>query len=141
MATKAAHLQLVNVNQSALSHLAEDIEDFPEWVTIIAFYKALHLIEAVFATDERVRHTSDHRTRMRTLKQYRKYEQMYRHFRPLKAASEVARYLSDNESRSSYSSFRDYMPPKVVESEIIGHRLRRIERSADRLLKPGGPRN
>ena len=135
MPTKNAHLQLANVNQSALTYLAKEVDDYPEWVTTVAFYKALHLVEAVFAGDPKVGHSPDHATRMRVLKKTNSFKNLYNHFRPLMAASEIARYLRDNTSLKEYTTFRDYMPPEVVQTQIIEHRLRQVELAAHRLLK------
>jgi hypothetical protein len=48
MATEADHIALANKNHDVLLHLLNDVERFPEWVAVAAFYKAVQIVEAVF---------------------------------------------------------------------------------------------
>lgn len=49
MPTEADHIALANKNHDVLQHLMQDPERFPEWIVTTAFYKAVQLVEAVFA--------------------------------------------------------------------------------------------
>lgn len=62
------HLEKANRNKSiTINHLLDIVDNFPDWVSIAAFYSALHFVEALFAThgmhfdhhEERHTHVSD----------------------------------------------------------------------------------
>jgi hypothetical protein len=76
-----------------LALLLPQLDEFPDWVTTVAFYKALHIVEAVFANDINVRHGTGHEHRERVLKTTTKYRHLYKYYRPLYTASVKARYL------------------------------------------------
>lgn len=132
MPTKKSHLDLAKRNGEMLAHLLERIDQFPEWTTTVAFYRALHLVEAAFAIDEGIRHGGDHGRRNRLLKNNRKYAKIYEAYRPLWAASLVARYLECDEQE--VSCFSEYLKPDVVRAKIINHYLKRIESSVELIL-------
>ena len=50
MPSKEAHLTAAKRNQATIDYLLAGDEHLP-WVVTVAFYKALHLVEAVFAAD------------------------------------------------------------------------------------------
>ena len=50
MANEASHIALANRNHDALGALLNASDEHPEWVATIAFYKALQIVEAAFAT-------------------------------------------------------------------------------------------
>lgn len=127
MASDLDHVALANRNHEALEHLLEQPGRFPEWITTIAFYKALQMVEASFAHTQTGR-TSTHGDRLDRLKREKRYQHIFKHYRPLWEASMVARYLSDLSGRD-YRSFTDYMKPEVVVAQIVRHRLRQIENS------------
>ena len=128
MPNKDCHLKLARRNQVLIDHLLPKINDHSDWITTIAFYKALHIVEAIFQDDPRIQHGQNHEGRDSFLKANKKYQQIYKHYRPLWAASIIARYL-ENGSRS-VSSFSEFLSPDRVKSEIFDHRLRQIENSA-----------
>ena len=130
MPNERSHLSLANHNQDLLDKLILDIERFPDWAATVAFYKALHVVEAAFACENPVRHGSDHLARERILKNDRRYEVIYRHYRPLYAASMVARYMEDNQT-----SFTNYMSAHDVIAKLLKHRLHEVEKSALKKLK------
>src|SRR5882757_6004521 len=100
MPNEATHLAIANHNQDLIDLLLPRIDEYADWITTVAFYKALHVVEAVFSNDKSVNHGIDHYTRERILKTNNKFKQIYTNYRPLYSASLVARYLSDG-----YSSF------------------------------------
>lgn len=132
MANQDEHLQLADHNAEAIKHLLTASPALPDWVTTVAFYKAVHLVEAVFAHDG-VGHSGDHARRAAFLKSKRRYDMLFKHYRPLKSASEIARYLCDAGGKH-YNSFADYLSLPEVRSEILNHRLTQLERSARKLL-------
>ncbi len=137
MASEAAHVRLVRRNQATIDTLRADPAAHAEWITTIAFYKALHLVEAVFADDPNVRHATSHDHRAAHLKRNNRYRQIWRHYRPPWAASMVARYLQDTGTGGqSYESFADYPSPDQIEGQILRHYLRQVEASARKLMSP-----
>lgn len=135
MPSEDAHLEVALRNQEAIDYLSAEIGHFSAWVTTVAFYKALHIVEAVFANDPRIGHGQSHEARERHLKTNRRDGHIYKHYRPLWAASMVARYLESGGKH--YGSFSDYCDPEQVKSEFLSHRLRQIEKSASRFLSAG----
>ena len=135
MPNEAAHITLARRNQKTIDHLLQNPSAFAEWITTVAFYKALHIVEAIFARDKDTVHGRDHGIRANFLKSNNRYRNIWKHYRPLWAASTVARYLQDSiGTNREYTSFSQYLSPERVESEILGHRLHQIEKSAKKLL-------
>lgn len=132
MANQGDHLRLADHNADVIAHLQTANPELHDWVTTVAFYKAVHLIEAVFAHDG-TGHSGDHGQRSILLKSKRRYDKIYEHYRPLKSASEIARYLQTQHG-GGFKTFNDYLTPPQVQSEILGHRLLQLERSARKLL-------
>jgi hypothetical protein len=126
MAREADHVTLANRNHELLKHLLEQPERFPEWIATVAFYKAVQMIEASLVKT-RGHGTASHAERLLVLKQEKRYQPMYKHYRVLYSASTIARYLVDNESKHGYRSFSDYMSAKKVVHELIEHRLKSLE--------------
>jgi hypothetical protein len=73
MPTDAEHLAVAKRNQNLIDHLLPDIGRFGEWITVIAFYKALHVVEAVFFRDHPATHGRNHETREHLLKTTPRY--------------------------------------------------------------------
>jgi len=140
VAKASDHIQLANRNQEALAFLLEADSRFPEWVTTVAFYKAVHVVEAVFVAND-LEASTEHRDRLRKLKFDRRFGKIYEHFRPLFNASLIARYLIDPEGRSkTYRTFSDYLPAAKVSAEMVRHRLHQVEEFAVKFLGADGPR-
>ena len=137
MPSRDAHLRLAEANQKAIDYLLLQYKKFSDWITTVAFYKALHLVEALFAKEGR--HGQSHERRERILKTERKYQHIYKHYYPLLEASLVARYLEDRE-KGEYGSFSEYLAPDEVKTEILNYRLKNIERSVKKLLSPAKKR-
>lgn len=123
MPTEGDHIALANRNHAALFKLLEEPAEYSEWIATIAFYKAVQLVEAMFARAGRACH--DHRSRHDALKRH--HADIWRHYRPLWQASCVARYLHDNDSHSSYKNFADYIAPSDVNNRLVLRRLRPVE--------------
>lgn len=135
MATEADHLKLANKNHDVLLHLLEDVERFPEWVTVTAFYKAVQIIEAAY--QHKYGHCSHGRpARLQSLKN-RGHETLYLHYRALWAASSVARYLHNTESGQKFSSFSDYIPAEQVK-KLVKKRPGGIECESVNMLSDAG---
>lgn len=132
MASEDDHLAMARGNHEALLHLWSGKERFGGWVATVAFYKAVHLVEAMLARSGQ--HGCDHKHREEFLKQ-KKFQHIYLHYRPLKSASMIARYLADF-AGPVYRSFIDYMPVEKVKSELLDYRLHEVEKSAAKSLAP-----
>ena len=100
---------------------------------MVAFYKALHLVEAVFANDPDIKHCTDHGTRERALKKKPKYEHINKQYAPLSRAATIARYL--HHGGKDYHSFFDFLDATKIESELLYYRLHELEKSAAKFLK------
>jgi hypothetical protein len=140
MSRDVEHIALANRNQEALAYLLAAPSPFFEWVSITAFYKAMHIVEAVFFNHEAppTQHTVTHSDRNHILKI--RYPNLLRNYRPLFNASLVARYLAyeDMSIDQQYTSFSQYMPANVVRSLLLGHYLVQPEANALPLL-PANP--
>ena len=130
MACESVHIQVANRNQRSINHLCKHREEHSPWIVTVAFYKALHIVEAVFANDSSIGHTSDHPTRFLKLRTTRKYEHIYRHYSKLSRASNVARYLEDGTNGTDVSCFDEYLSPDKVTTKFLFDHLKQIENSA-----------
>lgn len=68
---------------------AIDQERFPDWTATVAFYKAVHLVEMLFAHDKRSS-SGSHTTRNQVLK--RDYPALWSQYQPLYNFSRQSRY-------------------------------------------------
>ena len=134
MPSKEAHLKIAERNSNTILYLTEQQNDHSEWITVIAFYRALHLVEALFSQNPKIEHCHTHQAREQRLKTVKRYNHIYKHYRPLYSASPVARYLEDNR-RNTFTTFSEYLSPERIISEIVGHRLLQIEKSVFKLLR------
>jgi hypothetical protein len=132
MPSKDAHLAAAKANQNAIDYLLVRIKDFPGWTITIAFYKALHIVEALFAVDgqEVAQHTDSHEERNSLLKKTKRYQQIWIFYRKLYQASLIARYLQEDEKGKDCEVFSKYMPPEDVKQLALGHWLLQIQKSA-----------
>lgn len=134
MPSESDHLVLAAHNQDTVDFLLTGGDRFPDWVVTVAFYKALHLVDAMLDRLEG-KHGVDHRTRSTILRGNRRYLNVLKHYNALKEASVVARYLSARRGPRSYRTFADYCPPQRVKSEYVDGRLKELQKSIDRLCK------
>ncbi len=132
MSIKECHLAVAERNQITLDWLLRDTESHSPWIATVAFYKALHLVEAAFTTNPDFKHHHSHEAREKYLKRTRRYAQIWKFYRLLWSASVVARYLEDRSGE--YSSFSDYLSPDDVKSKVVGYWLREVEKSVGKVL-------
>ncbi len=61
MPTKEAHVAVAKSNQRTIDYLLQT-DDHLGWVVTVAFYKALHIVEAMLHADQSAprKHTDDH---------------------------------------------------------------------------------
>lgn len=133
MPSEKAHLEAFRKHIVVLDYLRRDVQLCSEWIAVVAFYAAVHLVEAIFAKSDF--HSSDHRTRLGRLKSDKKYKCLFHPFRHLKTASEIARYLGVGGGDSqAYQCFSDYMTPQDVESTLVKGHLATICRESKKFL-------
>ena len=131
MASETAHLECANRTHKTIEHLLADLQTHSPWIATAALYKALHVVEAAFANDKSIQHTSNHDERGHKLKKVRKYEHVARHYFPLFRASQIARYLTDHDT------FDAYMTPQQVKDKLLKHYLHQVEESCSKFLSDG----
>jgi hypothetical protein len=127
MPSPDAHLAAARSNYDLMTYLrANRLATDAGWVAVIAFYTALHVVEAVFATLRHggVEHTATHYERRNVLRNVRQYLKLWQHCRPLHDAASDARYLEAGEAF--------HMTPAQVESILIDHHLKEILAYAQR---------
>ena len=88
MPDKHTHERMVQRNKSAREALMET-ENHHEWVVTMAFYEAVHLVESLFALDNK--HSHKHMQRNEDLEN--DFPHIYIHFFKLYNESVLARYL------------------------------------------------
>ena len=132
MPTELAHIAQANRCQKVLAYLCQGQEDLSDWAAVLAFYKALHVIEAVFAVDQNILHGRHHTQRAKYLKS-KKYQDLWRSYRPLLAAARVARYLEDDKGKA-HATFNAYLPPGSLASQLLMPNLVVLEKTAEDFL-------
>lgn len=132
MASESAHIAVANRNQSTINHLCSDLTLNSPWIATIGFYKALHVVEAVFSNDPEISNMSDHGTRFEALKKTKRYRHIHKHYSELFRISIVARYLEDESTKASV--FDEFLDPEEVAPVALFHHLKQIENSARKRL-------
>lgn len=140
MPSKEAHLAAARSNEATLRYLLAGGDEHLGWVASVAFYEALHIVEAVLAGDPHatVHHTDDHKLRNKHLKSTNRYAQLWKMYRPLWEASLIARYLREDSGSPTHEVFTTYMPRQTVEQLLLGHYLVQLKKAAARLLDEPG---
>ncbi len=145
MARELDHIELANRNHDALLLLMEHAEQHPEWVVIVAFYKAVQIVEAALA-NHRGYDSNSHDRRIEQLKRP-EFKEIFRAYRPLFGASLIARYLEDSTPGRlydkshrvvKYHKFTDHTPADRVIDRFVRRRLAAIEQHAVRFLSEEG---
>ncbi len=111
MATESEHRRQAERNEEFLSGI--DQNRFPDWKATVAFYKAVHLVEVLFAHQGRPPGGS-HTRRNNTLK--RDFPDLWREYRPLYAFSRMARYwcMAVNPSHVDYVLRRLHRVERII---------------------------
>ena len=118
-------------NRAIALHLIQG-EQSLAWAITLAFYSALHLVEASFARDGN--HFDSHTSRNNHFKHERSLQKIWRHYKPLYDHSLKARYLTDDE-RSAESLIKKHLGAKGVSEKVLGHHLRQVEKSVATILQ------
>ena len=88
MPSASDHLKLAQHNADTIQHLLTGEGGFPDWVATVAFYQALHLIEALIHNDFG-QHGQNHKHRGDILKRENRYQKINQHCQVLQEASYV----------------------------------------------------
>ena len=136
MPSENAHITLALRNQQTLNYLLAEDSKHPEWIVTVAFYKALHIVEALFAKDmPNLSHGRNHEAREKILKKNRPYSHIWHYYRDLWNASIVARYFFDErQGVDGRGCFTDYMSVEAIRTEILGNCLAQVQKSASKFL-------
>ncbi len=126
MASEQNHVALANRNHLLLTELVT-AQKHSEWIATVAFYKAVHLVEAVFAY-QYGRHSNSHAARLDWLKHDNAIKSCFGAYRSLMTASLVARYLESDQS-GDVSTFESYMPMSDVIAKLVHGQLVKVERT------------
>lgn len=87
MPSEAMHRAAARRNEDLAARLADDA---PEWGVVLAFYAALHWVDAYFARQER--HPRTHSERVRWIQQEDALHPIYDPYRTLRDRADAARY-------------------------------------------------
>lgn len=115
MATDKEHRRQAEHNQKFLESI--DQSEFPDWLSTVAFYKAVHLVQALLTASGR--NAKSHKSRNRILKTT--WPAVWKEYHPLYSFSRLARYWC----------FR--VKPEHI--PFVMRRLGRVERAIDQEMK------
>lgn len=133
MPKQKAHADQCRHNEEAIRFLSGRIDNFPDWVAVVAFYKALHAIETVFATEGK--HYGKHTERNSAIRNHPKLKAIWNSYRIMKSASRIARYLTEDEGACVFPRFASYMTPEQVKTTLLENHLVAVE-TATRAAMP-----
>lgn len=100
-------------------------EEFHDWQITVAFYTALHAVDALLASDG-VQGIHSHDRRNETLKKTNRYKAIRSPYLSLYGLSRTVRYLAAPEK---------WVPPTDVQQQVIVRSLYPIEKSVQKLLR------
>jgi hypothetical protein len=133
MPAESEHVNLAVHNIETVAFLLTDSR-FSDWAATVAFYAALHIIEAIFYVNEKDaqnKHGQKHERREGMLKHHH-YSNLWKHYRELQSASTIARYMQGPGGKACL--FRIYMPPEKVKEILIGRHLGQLIKSAKKFI-------
>jgi hypothetical protein len=119
MATERAHQLKAASNQSFLEQIGDA---HAEWIATVAFYKAVHLVEAVRA--RKVQHSTNHQQRNDWVR--RQFPNLWMEYRPLYDISRLVRYTETS------------ITARQARDELVGKRLQTLEQIVGAALAPSG---
>ena len=101
----------------------------PDWFVTVSFYATLHLVDALFASDD-VDRVQSHGGRNDVLHRTNRYQAIKRAYLPLYDLSKRVRYLAD---------WSTWVTMDQVETQIVKRYVYPIERSVFHLMGRPGP--
>ncbi|HEY1065812.1 MAG TPA: hypothetical protein VGE52_06875 [Pirellulales bacterium] len=132
MPTQSEHEAIAAHNELVLRHLlAQDLRFLSSWATTIAFYRALHLVNALLQGDPKSpgRNPPAHTTRNEWIRREPRYHGFAVVYDMLYRASRVARY-----EKTCPGDFNAVFPLRTVERAFAGSYQRQLEREIASLL-------
>jgi hypothetical protein len=127
MASEIEHIKLASSNQKLIDHLIKE-NSFPDWLATVAFYKAVHVVEAVFAS-HLDRHSNSHAQREDRLKRTAQFKGIFTNYSHLLTEARTFRYLLSPPSRLTI---------ETVKSKLIYKRLYAVEQNSLQFLSTTG---
>lgn len=112
MAAEESHLRKADHNLRFLN-LFRTNDAFCDWAVVVAFYRALHIVEGLFATNDL--HSDSHTSRNDALK--RRFPDVWREYHPLYNQARYARYNTESNN------------PREAKSQALDVRLPAIEKA------------
>ncbi len=128
-------VELSNRFLATLRTLVVDPRTHAEAIAILAFYRALHLVDAMFLSTKGAA-PAMHGTRAERLGKDRRLHGLKRQYDPHFEAAYVARYLTLPDRVSTVPTFFDYRKPDKVVSDLVEGRLAELERLISKLVPP-----
>jgi hypothetical protein len=126
MGSQSDHIAKWKHNRSFLATIQDAHCD---WMVTVAFYAAVHAVEALFAKDQAV-HEGTHNGRNDLLKRRPRYQSIWRVFRPPFEASRAARY----DCCTGPHPTAGWVTAEDVKAKFIGQFLDSVERTVIQLL-------
>jgi hypothetical protein len=121
-ATSQSHIQQWLHNRRFLAQIPPD---YPDWQVTVAFYAALHSIDALLAFDKVIDRVINHDTRNAVLMHTNKYAFLNKKYQPLYSLARTVRYLADRTK---------WVPSHTIQANVIGRYLFPIEQSVQKLM-------
>lgn len=122
------HLETARRFQATLDYLCTEKHNHQEWICAVAFYVALHFVDALLESrSEEYQHSHD--GRLWALKSNRSYQHIHKHFRPLYDASLLARYRSNGDR-----TFETELEGKCAVDIFVKHRLHQVRSGVQSLM-------
>jgi hypothetical protein len=133
MAAFGSHLATVQQNTLLLNKiLIPVLNQHPDWVVTVAFYTALHMVEAMFFEDLATQHTSLHIDRNKELQTHR-YSHIWYDYRPLYSISRLARYLEPHPGKY-ITCFAAHCPPSKIVTRFIDGHLANVKSKCEHII-------
>lgn len=124
MASSLDHLRQWQHNRDFLAIIPGK---YPDWVVTVAFYSALHVVDAVLSAYQVT--TVSHESRNLVLSKTNRYLKIRECYLPMYTLSRTIRYLANPQQ---------WVPSEKIETHIFERYLYPIEQSARGLLKDRG---
>lgn len=125
MPSAAEHVEVARQNSLTLAALKTASGSHAPWIATVAFYEALHIVDARLFFDGH--DPIGHKDRFLVLRN-QAYQPLWFHFQPLYNTSRIARY-------SSVTAFAQHIKPSEVENRLIRLHLAKIKAIVGPILK------
>jgi hypothetical protein len=138
MASPDAHITKAKHNIKTIVLLSQDL-DKKDWIVTVAFYSALHIVDAVlfYTQNGYNKHGRTHDKREEIIKSDRRLDKIWDYYRPLLNESIIARYLQGSKTPPDIAvDFDKFMPDEKL-TTFIKERLGGIINSAIRFIPEG----